>query len=261
MDDENQIDEVHEDAVDGDQPDESGQSNDWLASATPEQQDFARSIGASDDPSKAIAAAMGAEMSRRQMQAERDQLRAMIEQQQNGQLQQQQPAEQEMFGDAPPDFEQIVQAFGGNESQAIDFIAQTRAEQAMKHMREELLSEVQGMVSPVAEYATQNQMRETASELAQTYGEEYTNLAPEVASFIQQNPELNNPRGMWQAFGMVHAQKQHQTALQRARQAQADDLGGQGSRNVEQQRADASQAILDAIDGAGGSRRSGYTGI
>ena len=259
MDDENQIDEAMNEVPEGDGEQQEQQSDGWLASATPEQQDFARSIGAADDPAKALAAAMGAEMSRRQMQAERDQMRSLIEQQQNGQSQQ--PEEQEMFGDSPPDFSEIVSAFGGNESAAIDFIAQTRAEQAMKSMRQELISEVQGMVSPVAEYATQNQMRDTAAELATTYGDEYTNLAPEVASFIQQNPELNNPRGMWQAFGMVHAQKQHQQALQRSRQAQADDLGGQGSRNVEQQQADASSAILDAIDSAGGGRRSGYSGI
>lgn len=259
MDDENQIDEVIEEAPEGGDEQPEQPEGGWLDTATPEQQDFARSIGAADDPSKALAAAMGAEMSRRQMQAERDQLRALVEQQQNGQSQE--PAEQEMFGDTPPDFSEIVSAFGGNESAAIDFIAQTRTEQAMKSMRQELMNEVQGMINPVAEYATQNQMRDTAAELATTYGDEYTNLAPEVASFIQQNPELNNPRGMWQAFGMVHAQKQHQKALQSARQAQADDLGGQGSRNVEKQQADASKAILDAIDNAGGARRSGYTGI
>lgn len=238
----------------------------WLAEASPEQIEFAKSIGAADDPRRALAAAMGAEQSRRQMQSERDQLRAMQEQMlamQQGMAQPEiDPAQQEVFAPgAPPDLDSLAQAFGGNEAAAIDFIAQTRAQEAIDHLRQQLLSEVEGMVTPVAQFATQSQMQQAAQELSATYGEEYAKLAPEVAEFIQTNPDLNSPRGMWQAFGMVHAQKQHQQSLTRARQAQADDIGGGSSRNIEAQQADASKAVLDAIDNVGGARRTGYTGL
>lgn len=241
----------------------------WLAEASPEQIEFAKNIGAADDPRRALAAAMGAEQSRRQMQSERDQLRAMAEQMQQmqAQLQAQQPQEPapgegDIFSPgAPPDLDSLASAFGGNEAAAIDFIAQTRAQEAIEHLRAQILSEVEGMVSPVAQYATQNQMQQAAQELAATYGDEYSKLAPEVAQFIQANPDLNSPRGMWQAFGMVHAQKQHQQALQQARQAQADDLGGSSSRPMNDGGADAAKAVLEAIDNVGGAKRPGYTGL
>jgi len=164
---------------------------------------------------------------------------------------------------APPDLDSLASAFGGNEAAAIDFIAQTRAQEAIDHIRQELLNEVKDMVNPVAQFATQSQMQQAAQELNATYGEEYAALAPDVAQFIQANPDLNNPRGMWQAFGMVHAQRQHQTALQRARQTQADDIGGGSSRAGASTGGgpDAAKAVLDAIDGVGGRNRTGYSGI
>jgi hypothetical protein len=254
-----------EDVVDvSEQGGDEAQGAEWLANASPEQVEFAKSIGADNDPSRALAAALGAEASRRQMQSERDQMRAFMEQMQS--QQQAAPGIEQDAGpfspDMPPDLDSLAQAFGGNEAAAIDFIAQTRAQEAIDHLRQQMMDEMQGMVAPIAQHATQNQMQQAAEELSATYGDEYAKLAPEVAQFIQSNPDLNSPRGMWQAFGMVHAQKQHQQALQRARQSQADDIGGGSSRqSLETQQADAAKAVLDAIDGAGGSRKTGYTGI
>lgn len=242
----------------------------WLQGADPEQVEFAKNIGALEDPTRALKAAMGAEQSRRASQSERDELKSMMDQMLQAQANQgpaapQQPEPQdEMFQPgAPPDLDALATAFGGNEAAAIDFIAQTRAQEAAEFAVRRALEEIRGEIAPVSSFAEQAQMQQAAAELAQTYGETYNELAPQVASFIQQNPDFNSARGMWQAFGLVAAHTQQQQRVTEQRKAAGDDIGGGGSRGgaMPNAQADAAKSILSAIENASGSRKPGYGGL
>lgn len=237
----------------------------WLDGADEDQREFAKSIGAYDDPVRALKSAMGAEQARRASQSERDELRAMLQQvtDQMGTQQQEPVAEPQMFNeDGPPEYDALVNAFGGNEAAAIDFIAQQRAQEAAQFAVQQAMEQFQGQVAPLAQQAEQSQLQQAAADLSSIYADDYERLAPQVAEFIQQNPEYNNARGMWSAFGLVAAHDQRQARAAAAKKAAADNVGGRGSGGASRRdrEADAASALMDAVFDAG-SRPNGYDGI
>lgn len=186
-----------------------------------------------------------AEAELRRMQSEFDQIRreaealAMEDDEDDDAL----PAEPSGF----PEYSELLEIFRGDERAVIDYMIQQRMNEAFSQFVPYVEQQINERVEPVAQFATEKQLDEVASEIAATYPD-FEELAPEVIEVINRDPErFNSPQGMWSAYGLVRAKHDREDAIRRQREAGAETLDH--SARMRQQ--GAADAIVRAIEGSG----------
>lgn len=146
-----------------------------------------------------------------------------------------------------PEYSELLEIFRGDERAVIDYMIQQRMNEAFSQFVPYIEQQIESKVEPVAQFATEKQLDEVASEIAATYPD-FEDLAPEVIEVINRDPErFNSPQGMWSAYGLVRAKHDRDQAIQRQREAGAETLD-HSSRARQQNAAD---AIVRAIEGSG----------
>lgn len=146
-----------------------------------------------------------------------------------------------------PEYSELLEIFRGDERAVIDYMIQQRMNEAFSQFVPYVEQQINERVEPVAQFATERQLDEVASEIAATYPD-FEELAPEVIEVINRDPErFNSPQGMWSAYGLVRAKHDREAAIQRQREAGAETLD-HSARTRQQGAAD---AIVRAIEGSG----------
>jgi hypothetical protein len=145
-----------------------------------------------------------------------------------------------------PEYSELLEIFRGDERAVIDYMIQQRMSEAFSQFVPYVEQQISERVEPVAQFATEKQLDEVASEIASTYPD-FEELAPEVIEVINRDPErFNSPQGMWSAYGLVRAKHDREAAIQRQREAGAETID-HSSRMRQQGAAD---AIVRAIEGS-----------
>jgi len=146
-----------------------------------------------------------------------------------------------------PDFNELVNIFGGNESAAVDFIVQQRLQEQMQQIVPAIDQYLEERVGPIESQATQQALDRTADEIAATFGD-YEALAPEAIRLINEYPDrFQGTEGMWSAFGLAQAQRQREQSVRQATEAQAHTIDF-SARTQQAARSQADQ-IVEAIRG------------
>ena len=182
-----------------------------------------------------------AEIELRRLQSEIDQVRQQMAQE----------PEYEQVGEAEsgpmPDFNELVNIFGGNESAAVDFIVQQRLQEQLQQIVPAIDQYLEERVGPIEQQSTQQALDRTADEIAATFPE-YESLAPEAIRLINDHPDrFQGTEGMWSAFGMAQAQLQRERSVRQATEAQAHTIDF-SARTQQAARTQADQ-IVEAIRG------------
>ena len=182
-----------------------------------------------------------AEIELRRLQSEIDSFRQQVESDDDGNEMPQQDA------GPMPDFNELVNIFGGNESAAVDFIVQQRLQEQLGQIVPAIDAYLEERVGPIEQQTTQRALNDTAAEIEASFPD-YEALAPVAVELINNYPDrFQGTEGMWSAFGMAQAQMQRERAVRQASEASAHTIDF-SARSQQAQRSQADQ-IVEAIRG------------
>ena len=227
----------------------------WLPEADEETIKYVTSKGFDKDPSKAIASQREAERALRREQEARasmeEELAELREQMAGIQTQGQQASpDQDPFG--------VLNAYRAWENGEID-AAQLGAIQ-QNAMAEMAYRIAQGMVGeavePLQTRQVQGDLDVEAAEMKQLYGSAYDEVAGDVVSMLERDPEMYaRPGGIKAAFGALMAERhaRQQAEQSRAQRASTLDRGGRSGANAE----DAADAVRRQLREISAPQRDG----
>jgi hypothetical protein len=243
---------IVDDGMGGDVPVEAGSSLDpfqeWASNQPADVQERLDNAGVRDFDHLARTW-NGAEDARQRLQSERDRLMSQFAEEP---AYQQQYQDQPMYEDVPgmqiPGMDELLPLFGHDEARVMDFITQQRIQESEQRIAQMLDARLGEYLAPIQQQQTEAQLNDAITEARNTYGEMFDDLAPDVVSLINQFPEqYNSPQGVWSAFGLAHATRNRESAMQDALRSRADTIQGGASRAPQTNAAD---EILKRIEGA-----------
>lgn len=231
----------------------------WLEGADDETREYAASKGWDKDPSGAI-------------KAHREATQALTESRQNlarmegrlSQLEQERQAGAAPAGPQQSPEEQQIGAYLRHHAELyeqgqIDTAqwAEVQAQVNRAYAQLDAEAAVAARTAPIEQKITSDSMATAAKELADQYGEEFTEHSDEVLELINRHKNIyGSVEGMHAAFGLVQARKHRAQAEQNRRAARTETLT-QSARSDTQAADDAAAAIikqLDEVRGASSAR-------
>jgi len=148
-----------------------------------------------------------------------------------------------------PGMDELMPLFGHDEARVMDFITQQRVSESESRISQMLDERLQEYLGPIQKQQGESQLNDSITEARATYGEDFDELAPDVVALINQYPDqFNSPQGVWAAFGLAHATRNRETAMQNSMRGQADTIEGRSGGMPQAQ--SAADAILARIEGA-----------
>lgn len=196
-----------------------------------------------------------AEDARQRMQSERDRAMAMQMQAIDTEDEYEEEPLPQVGSQMIPQMDELLPIFGNSETAVMDYIAQTRAQELEARVLAAVEAKLNETIAPIQTQATQAQLNDAIGQIQAMYPDEWRDMGEEVVQLIAQYPQqYDSPQGIFSAFGLVKAARDHETAMQRAAQANADTIqGNPGPR----QGANAADAVLRAMDDVRPRRNDG----
>ena len=202
----------------------------------------------------------GAEEARQRMQSERDKLMSQMAQpveqyDDDDDYYDDQPAPQP--GMAIPPMDELLPMFGYDEAKVIDFVVNQRQQEMAQQMEAAFEAKLEEYLGPIQQQQSEAQLNEAITEIRNTYGSDFDDLAPDVVSIINQRPDLyDSPQGVWAAFGLAQASRQREAYIQDQARANAGTL--QGGAHREPPRDQASDIITRMMNAGPVSGADGF---